>query len=99
MIIVAGTISIDPADLEVYREVSGPMIEATLAEEGCVTYNFAQSVVDPTEIRIFEIWESKDALEAHFVAPHMATFQAALGGLKIGNRNLAIYEADKVADL
>ena len=99
MIIVAGTITVDPSDMDTYREVSAPMIEATLAEDGCHTYNFAQSVVDPSEIRIFELWESKEALEAHFVAPHMQTFQQAIGQLKIGNRNLAIYEADKVADL
>lgn len=99
MIIVAGTITIDPSDFAAYQAASEPMVAATLAEDGCVTYNFAQSVVDPTEIRIFEIWETKEALEAHFVVPHMATFQAALSGLKIGSRNLAIYEADKVADL
>jgi len=99
MIIVAGTISIDPADFEAYQAASAPMIEATLAEEGCHTYNFAQSVVDPSEIRIFELWETKESLEAHFNAPHMATFQAAIGELSIGSRNLAIYTADKVADL
>ena len=99
MIVVAGTISINPSDMEAYRAAAAPMIEATLAEEGCQTYNFAQSVVDPTEIRIFEIWESNEALEAHFVADHMATFMEALGGLKISNRALAVYEADKVRDL
>lgn len=99
MIIVAGTISIDPSELEAYRAVAAPMIEATLEEEGCVTYNFAQSVVDPSEIRIFEIWESQDHLEAHFRAPQMATFQAGLKELSVDDQKLGLYEANKVADL
>ncbi len=99
MIIVAGTISIDPSDFEAYRAVSATMINATLQEDGCVAYNFAQSVVDPTEVRIFEIWESQEHLDAHVRTPHMATFQAGLGTLKTENRKLAIYQADKVADL
>ncbi len=99
MIIVAGTISVDPTDFEIYRAAAGQMIEATLEEDGCETYNFAQSVVDPTQVRIFEVWQSREHLEAHFHAPHMETFRAALSELKIGDRNLAIYQADKVADL
>ena len=99
MIIVAGTISVDPTDFEAYRAAAGAMIDATLTEDGCETYNFAQSVVDPTEVRIFEVWQSREHLETHFRAPHMETFRAALGELKIGDRNLAIYQADKVADL
>jgi quinol monooxygenase YgiN len=97
MIIVAGTISVDPDDFDSYRAVAETMIASTLEEDGCQVYNFAQSVVDPSEVRIFEIWDSKEALEAHFVSPHMAVFQEALSGLKIGDRDLALYEADKVA--
>jgi quinol monooxygenase YgiN len=99
MIIVAGTISIDPADFDSYRAAAESMIAATLQEDGCQVYNFAQSVVDPTEVRIFEIWDSKEALEAHFVSPHMAVFQEALSVLKVGDRDLALYAADKVATL
>ncbi|MDW3178020.1 MAG: putative quinol monooxygenase [Acidimicrobiia bacterium] len=99
MIIVAGTISVDPEDFEAYRAAATAMIEATLQEDGCQTYNFAQSVVDPSEVRIFEVWESREHLEAHFNTAHMATFRSALGELKVGDRNLGLYQADKVADL
>lgn len=99
MIIVAGTISVDPADFDAYRAAAEQMIAATLHETGCQVYNFAQSVVDPTEIRIFEIWDSKEALDAHFESPHMAVFREALSGLKTGDRDLALYSADRVATI
>jgi len=99
MIIVAGTISVDPDDFDQYLAVAEPMIAATLQEDGCQVYNFAQSVVDPTEIRIFEMWDSKEALEVHFASAHMAVFREALSALKTGDRDLALYTAEKVATL
>ena len=99
MIIVAGTLSIDPSDFEKYRVAAEVMIAATLEEEGCQVYNFAQSVIDPSEVRVFEIWESADHLKAHGTTPHMAVWRSALAALKMGERNLAIYEVDKIGTL
>lgn len=99
MIVVAGSISVDPEDFESYRAAAGPMIEATLAEDGCQVYTFAQSVVDPTEVRVFEIWDSKAQLMAHMETPHMAVFREALGRLKVSDRKIAMYEAEKAGDL
>lgn len=95
MIIVAGTVSIDPSDFEAYREAAEVMIAATLEEDGCHVYNFAQSVVDASEVRVFEIWESEDHLKAHMQTPHMAVWRSALADLKMGARDLATYEAEK----
>jgi quinol monooxygenase YgiN len=99
MIIVAGTITIDPEEFDAYQAIARPMIEATLAEDGCHTYNFAQSVIDPAKIVIYEAWESMAHLEAHFVVPHMATFQAAMKTLSVSGRDLKAYEADAVRTL
>ena len=99
MIIVAGTVSIDPSDFEAYREAAEVMIAATLEEDGCQVYSFAQSVIDPSEIRVFEIWESADHLEAHKETPHMAVWRSALAKLNMGDRNLATYEAEKTGTL
>lgn len=75
------------------------MIEATLAEDGCQVYTFAQSVVDPTEVRVFEIWDSKEKLMAHMETAHMAVFREALGKLAVTDRKIAMYETEKIGDL
>lgn len=92
MLIVAGTISIDPADAEKLGPAAAAMMAATHEEPGCQAYVFSISVADPSSVQVFEIWDSAEDLEAHFAMPHMATFQAALADITITGRDLNRYE-------
>ncbi len=48
----------------------------TRAEPGCVTYDLYQGPDAPHEFLRFEIWTSRDALEAHKQTPHLrASFE------------------------
>ena len=58
------------------------MAVETRKEAGCVSYAFYTDVEDPGRIRVFEEWESGEALDRHFATPHMAEFRAALGRLQ-----------------
>lgn len=53
-------------------------VAATEAEDGCIAYRFSVDVTDPDLLHISERWRDQAALTAHFTAPHMATFNAAL---------------------
>lgn len=99
MIIVAGTFTIDLAEIERVREVGTAMMAASNAEEGCVAYTFAQSLVDPATVNVFELWKSKAALDEHFATPHMVVFLEALGSLNILGREIAVYEAEQTGTL
>jgi len=57
-----------------------------------VTYRFYADLEEPGRFCVFEIWESGAALQAHFEAPHMATFRATLAKLTIVSRNVVRYE-------
>ncbi len=92
MLIVAGTISIDPSDADVLREAAAVMMAATHEEPGCIEYVFSISVADPGNVQIFEVWESAADLEKHFTLPHMDTFQATLKDITITGRDLNRYE-------
>ena len=92
MLIVAGTITVDPADVPQFRAAAALMMAATHQEPGNIEYVFSVSVADPGNVQIFEIWESADDLEKHFTLPHMATFQATLKELAITGRSLHRYE-------
>lgn len=46
-------------------------------------------------MRIYELWESMEALEAHFKAPHMEVFQKALGGIQPKSMDAKVYEINK----
>ena len=92
MLIVAGTITVDPADVERLRDAATTMMQATLQETGCHQYVFSESLAEPGTIQIFELWQSSDELELHFQTPHMATFREALGTLDVKSRELYRYE-------
>jgi quinol monooxygenase YgiN len=88
MLIVAGTVRVDPAKREEAIRVARAMATATQAEAGCRDYRFWSDLADPALFFIFEVWDSEDALARHFQAEHMRTFQQALPGL--GARDFAI---------
>ena len=70
------------------------MVTATRAEDGCIAYSYAQDLFDPGLIHVSEKWRDRDALTAHFKAPHMQTWIAERGDLNLFDRNIRIYESD-----
>jgi quinol monooxygenase YgiN len=92
MLVIAGTIEIDPAKQDEARAAALEMMRATRKEPGCVDYVFSAELAQPGVFRIFEQWESQAALEAHFRAPHMAEFQSKLGGLDVKKVQVQKYE-------
>lgn len=83
-IVVAGTFPIDGSSADAVVAAANEMRVATLGEDGCIEYRFSIATDDPNTMMVFEEWRDQDALTAHFGAPHMAVFQAALGGLVTG---------------
>ena len=92
MLVIGGTISFDPANTEAAKAAAAAMMAATQQEAGCVHYAFSIDVADPSVMHVFEQWESEDALSAHFEAPHMVDFQAAIGGLGISGTDILKYQ-------
>jgi quinol monooxygenase YgiN len=43
-------------------------------------------------VRIFERWESMEALQAHFAMPHMKTFNEAIGRIQPKSADVKLYE-------
>ena len=83
MLVIGGRIRIDPAGRDQAIAAATEMMRESNKEDGCISYTFSADLEDPGLFRIFEEWESEAALGAHFKAPHMATFQKALGALKV----------------
>ncbi len=92
MIVIAGHVSLDPKQRELAVAAAREMMAATRTEEGCISYTFSADLDEPGRFRIFEEWESDEALRAHFASPHMAVFQKAVGGL--GMREMAVQRYD-----
>ncbi|MGH0030117.1 MAG: putative quinol monooxygenase [Myxococcota bacterium] len=99
MLVIAGTISIDPAKREEAIQAAIEMMEETRKEPGCISYTFSADLSEPGDFRIFEEWESQQALDAHFEAPHMAKFQGQMGGFGVRGMKVQRYEVASVGPL
>ena len=92
MIIVAGTSRVPPARMTDWRAAAETVITATRAEAGCQVYSFAEDVLEPGLIHIFEIWDSRAHLDAHSRMPHLTVWRAALAEIGVTDRAISIYE-------
>ncbi len=99
MIIVAGTITIDPAKADDAVAAMSKMMEATHKEAGNLAYNFARDIQDLAVFHVFEKWESEEALNTHMAEPHMAEFMEAMGGFGITGTEILKYEISAESNL
>ena len=79
-------------DVEGVRDAFRVMDEESRKESGCLKYVSSVDINDPTIVRIYELWESMEALESHFKTPHMAAFQSALSGIETKSMSAKVFE-------
>lgn len=75
MIVVIGEFRLPDANIDAAREAMEQVIIASRAEPGCLSYTYAQDVLDPGLFRVSECWNDKAALDFHFMQPHMKHWQ------------------------
>ena len=68
MLIIAGTITVHPADRDRFLESRRETVARARAMNGCLEYAFSADAVDPACVRLFERWESQDNVDAWLAA-------------------------------
>jgi quinol monooxygenase YgiN len=81
LIAVEAAITIaDPTTREALIARSAPIQKATRDDEpGCLVYCFAADPCQADLIQVYELWESEEALAAHFDHPNYHDMRAMLG--------------------
>jgi len=79
MIIVAGTMTFDPALLEEFTRDVVAMRPKVLTEAGCLHYSLLVEDAAAGLVNVYERWHSQDALMVHFTQPWIAEFFAKYG--------------------
>jgi quinol monooxygenase YgiN len=70
----------DPSTREALLARTAPIQRATRDDEpGCVVYCFAADPCEPDRIQVYELWESEEALAAHFEHRNYKDMRAMLG--------------------
>jgi quinol monooxygenase YgiN len=95
MILLAGFIRFPANKVAEARDAMTRMVLATRAEDGCVTYAFAEDLIEPGMIRISELWRDRAALEKHAASAHMGEWRKAGRELGVHGADLRVYEVDE----
>lgn len=99
MIIVSGTITVDPSQHDRFAEMGRVVAEASRREPGCLDYGVWADPHQPGRFRIFEEWASQEALEEHFATSHFAEFGSGLGELDLRGMEVHRYVDPDKRDL
>ena len=87
-------IAIDPQQIEQYKAALREGIDSALRLEPGVRALYAVSVKDhPDQIRVFELYASEAAYEAHLETPHFRKYKATTQGMV---RSLKLVETDPI---
>ena len=99
MLIVSGIISVEAADHDKMVELIAPLVAATTAEEGNLSYGFYADPASPGVFRVYEEWDNADAMGAHMGTDHMATFLGGMGGLAVTGTELYQHTVEETSRL
>lgn len=77
-IVVSAVMQLDPAHAERIILEARPLIEASLAEPGCLAYTWALDPLTPGTVHVFEKWTDEAALAHHFTLPNYLDMRAIL---------------------
>lgn len=97
MIIVAGSIEVDPAQRVAFLATRAEGMRRSRAEEGCLEYTFSADPLEPGRVVLLERWESQAALDAHLAA--LGTHPPGEDDVRPIRQTVAIYEVAAVREL
>ncbi len=92
MLIIAGTFTVDPDRRAEFLESRRESIGISRGEHGCLEYAMSADSVDPSLVRLFEMWSSQDDLQAHL---QRIRSSMPAGGVPVLARNMKIYAGAK----
>ncbi|MEU4527794.1 antibiotic biosynthesis monooxygenase [Micromonospora ureilytica] len=64
MLIIAGSLRVEPGTRDAYLSGCGPVIAQARATAGCLDFLLAADPLEPDRIHVYERWESPEQLAA-----------------------------------
>jgi quinol monooxygenase YgiN len=92
-VIVIGILRFPPEEMARVRPQLRALVDATRRDDGCIAYDVGEDIFDPGLLRFSEIWPSRDALERHLEAPHIAPWRTFCAEVGLLERSFATFDA------
>jgi quinol monooxygenase YgiN len=81
MYTIIGTVTARPETRKELCALLMAQVAPTRAEAGCIAYDFHVDAADPCVFVFYEVWTSREALDAHLAMPHLAPLFSQLDRL------------------
>ncbi len=98
MIYVIATMTVHPEKRADFLENARTVIAATHREDGCIHYDLHSSITEPNTFVFVERWTTRDALEAHFGASHVAEWRRVCAEC-VDTRKVEVIHPDRIEEL
>jgi quinol monooxygenase YgiN len=92
MIIIAGTLRVNPTDRVLYLELASAATALARSTPGCLDFAQSPDPLEPDRINIFERWESDDELEAFRNLPDDGVQTPPILGAEVHRYRISIIE-------
>ncbi len=94
MILIAGTVDVDPAKRDAALAAGEPHMAATRAQAGCIDYVWSADPLVEGRIYVYERWKDQESLEAHFAGPHYLAMRDTIGQHGLRGVDVSKYRID-----
>jgi quinol monooxygenase YgiN len=95
VILIAGTVDVDPDRRDEALEAGKPHMEATRAWPGCLDYVWSADRLVPGRIYVFERWRSQEDLASHFAGPHYLAMRNTIASHGLRGADVLKYRIDR----
>lgn len=99
MIVISGQARLLEPEVRRAVQAASAMASTSRNEPGCIDYRFAIDIDDPLVAHLIEVWDSDEALVAHFGSAHFAAFSETLISAVDGSAEFTRYEVSSAAPL
>lgn len=96
MIIVTGSVTVKPQNIETAIALSLEHVHRSRLENGCISHAVNVDTENANTLFFYEQWSTNQALMDHFAVPESKQFAASLTELAEQAPQLNIYEAQKI---
>ncbi len=89
--LIGARLQVQADKVEAFLAAAKPIIAASRAEPGCISYTLLQDPYDKSVFFFFEEWKSQGAIDEHFATQHFKDFGAQLKDFLAGKPAITIY--------
>lgn len=91
VIILKAQLTIRPEHRAAFVQQMQTLIQASLAEAGCLSFGCYEDVALPHSFVVLEEWESHAALTQHEGSAHVAAFKARVSSMIVARQPTRVY--------